>query len=140
MRNPEALQRMHRWRLDEQRRKVAELERFKADIDARIERLGDEMTREQQTAGLTVEGQRAYPAYAAAGLQRRRTLAQSQADVAANIAAAREELGGLFREAKKYDIWLENRAKRERTAIARKLRAELDEIGIERHRQRSRAV
>jgi flagellar protein FliJ len=139
MKNPETMQRMYRWRLDEQRRKVADLERLKADIEARIGRLTEEMRREQQAAGQSVDGQRVYPAYFGAAMQRQRTLAESQAEIAATIAAAREELGAVFREAKKFDIWLENRAKRERTAIARKVRAELDEIGAERHRQRNRA-
>ena len=139
MRNLQTLQRMHRWRLDEQRRKLAELERLKADIDTRIGLLAKEMGSEQQAAGESVAGQRAFPAYVNAALQRQRNLGQSQAEIIAAIAAAREELGSVFREAKKYDVWLENRAKRERTAIARKLRAELDEIGVERFRQRGRA-
>jgi flagellar export protein FliJ len=82
----------------------------------------------------------AFPAYVAGAQHRRAVLRKSCAEVDAQIEAARGELNAAYREAKKYEIAAENRAKRASMALARRVRAELDEIGADGYRRRQRAA
>jgi flagellar protein FliJ len=134
----DTLVRLHRWRVDEKQRQVATLLRMLADLEARIEGLAADMKREGEVAGANPEFAPAFPAYVAGARQRQAVLRKSCAEVNTQIEAAREELNAAFRELKKYEIAAENRAKRTNMALARKVRAELDEIGADGYRRRQR--
>ena len=132
----DTLVRLHRWRVDEKQRHLAELQRMRADLEARAAGLSAEMERESELAGREPELRAVFPAYVAGAQHRREVLRKSCTEVDAKIETAREELNAAFREAKKYEIAAENRAKRANAAVARRLRAELDEIGAEGYRRR----
>jgi flagellar export protein FliJ len=133
-----SLIRLQRWRLDEKRRKLANLERLKADLETQIRRLETDLGREKGVAATGGAGSMTYPAYLVATLERRRTLETSLADVESQIAAAHDEVHTAFQEMKRYEIVAENQLRRQRAQIARRLQAELDEIGIDRHRRKQR--
>ena len=132
----DTLVRLHRWRVDEKKRQVADLQRLRADLEARIAGLSADMKREGELAGAVPELGPTFPAYMAGARQRQAVLRKSCAEVNAKIEAAREELNAAFRELKKTEIAVENRAKRTNMALARKVRAELDEIGADGYRRR----
>jgi flagellar export protein FliJ len=126
--------------VDEKQRQVADLQRLRADLEARIAGLSVEMEREGELANAEPELRASFPAYVTGAQQRRAVLRKSCAEVDAKIEAAREELNAAYREAKKYEVAAENRTKRANTALARRVRAELDEIGADGYRRRQHAA
>ena len=135
MRGLPTLIRLLRWQLDEKRRKLGDLEHLRADFHAQSERLEVELRAEQDSAALTDEGRYAYPTYAEAVIDRRRTLVRSIAEVEASIAEAREEVAAAFEKVKTHEIVGERLEARAWAAAARREQLGFDEIGLEMYRQ-----
>lgn len=136
MKGLDSVIRLQRWQLDEKRRKLADLERLRAELLARLQRLDRDVQQEGQLAGRDVEVAAAYPKYVSAALQQKQTLRNSIGEVDTRIDAAQDEVSVAFEEVKRYETVAENQVRRQRAEIARRLRAELDEIGIEGHRRK----
>jgi len=132
----DSLIRVHRWKLDEQRRQVAELERLAQRLREEGERLDQELSSEQRVAASSYEASLGYPSFARELIERRRKLAASAAEVDGRIAAAREALAEAFTEVKRYEIAAANRAKRERAVSARKQAIAQDEVALQIFRRR----
>jgi flagellar export protein FliJ len=126
-----SLIRLHRWGVDEKRRRLAELLRVAAGLEDRGRRLEAEIKNEQAVAGASpVEVGFIYGNYAEAVIGRRQRIAGSIAGTEVEIAAAREELGDAYRELKKYEIAQDERDKRQAEELSRKEQIILDELGI----------
>jgi flagellar protein FliJ len=119
----DSLIRVNRWRLDEQRRQLAELDRLA----------------EQKVAAASLEAGYAYPGFARELGDRQRKLAASLAEVESQIVAAREGLAEIFGEMKRYEIAQANREKRERQVVAKKQGAAQDELALQMFRRRGAA-
>jgi flagellar export protein FliJ len=132
-----SLVRVNRWRLDEQRRQLDELDRLAERLRGESLRLEQELTSEQQVAGASYEAGLGYPNFARDLIERRRKLADSLAEVDGRIAAAREALAETFGEVKRYEIAAANRAKRESQAASRKQAIAQDEIALQMYRRRT---
>ncbi|MFN0042349.1 MAG: flagellar FliJ family protein [Alphaproteobacteria bacterium] len=127
--------RLHRWNVDQARRKLADLEKLAADLRARAAALEVEMASERRVAGTGFDAGRHYGAYAAAAIERRSRLSGSLADLETEMARARDELAGAFEELKRFEITAERRT-REETAISNRLaQKNLDDVAILRHRR-----
>jgi len=61
----DTLIRLNRWKLDERRRQLGELERLFERLGSEAVRLEEELTREQRIAGASLEAGYAYAGYAA---------------------------------------------------------------------------
>jgi flagellar FliJ protein len=133
----DTLIRVNRWRLDEQRRQLAELERLAERLRGESSRLEQELTSEQQVAGASYEAGLGYPNFARDLIERRRKLAASLAEVEDRIAAAREAFAETFGEVKRYEIAAANRAKRDAQAASRKHAIAQDEIALQIYRRRT---
>ncbi len=133
----DSLIRVNRWKIDEQRRQLGELERLAERLREEGVRLEQEMASEQRVAGASFEAGYAYAGYARELLDRREKLAGSLAEVEERMKAVREELAEAFREMKRYEITAANRAKRERVANDRRQRILQDEVALQIHRRRS---
>jgi flagellar protein FliJ len=130
--------RLHRWRLDELRRHLTDVEALAAKLEEQRRRLDTDDKREQSLAGASAEAAFAYPAYARQLIERRRKLAQSQSEAAEQIAKAQAALAEAFQELKRYETAAANRGRQQqRREEARNQRA-LDEIGIDRFRRQRR--
>jgi flagellar export protein FliJ len=127
--------RLHRWQLDEKRRNLGDLERMKDDFERQVTRLDSEILAEQKIAD-DVEARFAYGAYAQKAVERRATLLRSIADLATQIAAAREEVADAFQEIKKYEILQEQRDRRTREWTTRKEQSVQDEMALQGYRRR----
>ena len=127
--------RLHRWRLDEKRKDLAELENLAADLRMQGQRLEDEMTSEQQVAARTQEGNYAYGRYANSVIRRREAIAASLAEVKAKIAQAAAAVTEAFRELKRYEIAQERREQMEADKAAKAESKMLDELGLQAHRK-----
>lgn len=137
MRTLESLIRLHRWRLDEHRRRLAELEGFAERLRQDRRRIDAELTREQTVAARSFEGQLAYPGYLRRVRERQTTLERSLTETEAQIATAREVLAEAFQELKRHEIAQASRDFHQRQQLARRERIELDAVAIENHRRRT---
>ncbi len=132
----ENLVRLNRWQLDEKRRKLTDLERLAERLRSDLERLDAGLEAERRAAEQSEEGERAYPAFVAAELDRRRRLEASIAGVEREVEITREEVKIAFQEFKKYELALKNQRAREREHHKRQEQSQLDEMGVERYRRR----
>jgi flagellar protein FliJ len=125
------LVRVRKWELEEKRRKLADLQGLEAQLGEAIARLDDEVKMEQSIVQSSLEVNFAYAPYAAAAIERRRTLLASLADVRQQIVTANEEVTIAYQELKKYEVAQDNRRRRARVEANRREQIVLDEIGIE---------
>lgn len=133
----ENLVRLKRWKLDEQRRVLADLESLEEKLRYDLERLEEEIAQEKNAANADAEGSRIFPFYAANALKRRDRLWESLNKVSAETLQARDSVADAFEELKRYEQTLENMAQRRRDGLRKREQKEMDEIGLRLHRQRS---
>jgi flagellar export protein FliJ len=135
MRNRESLIRLHRFHVDEKRRKLAELELMLQEFRARERELEAQVLAEQKKAGISDVAHFAYPMFAKSVIRRRQNILTSIEDIDKQIEAAKEELSGAFRELKKYEIIEDNRKRKHRKEVMRVEQMELDEVALGIHRR-----
>jgi flagellar FliJ protein len=131
MKGVDGMIRLIKWRLDEKRRELADLENMRDELHSRISKIEAEMLAERNAAAASspVIGF-AYAGYAAAAMARRRKLEASIHEIAASIDVKKEEVADFFRELKKFEVLAERRMQRERAAEGRREQANLDEISL----------
>jgi hypothetical protein len=132
------LVRLHRWRLEEERRKMGELQRLSERLTDQIKTLDDSVEREAAATRehKTLELSRAFAAFADLTRMRREKLVRSQADVTFRIEQAREAVLEVYRELEKYEQAQKSREERKQAEIKRRERIREDEIGMDLHRRR----
>jgi len=135
MRNRDSLIRLHRFQVDEKRRQVAELELMLQEFRVRERELEAQVLIEQEKAGISDVAHFAYPMFAKSVIRRRQNILNSIEDIERQLETAKEELGGAFRELKKYEIVEDNRKRRQRREAVRVEQRELDEIALGIHRR-----
>ena len=128
--------RLHRWHLEEKRRKLAELERLRSELTAQTRRLEERLAAEALVAEGSDEGRYAYGAYAASIISRREKLAASIEESQHAIGLAHDEVNEAFREVKKHEIAERIRDRRAQAVLARREQALLDEVGLNMHYRR----
>jgi len=132
------LVRLHRWRLEEERRKLGELQRLAERLNDQIRTLDESVEREAAATKehKTLELSRAFAAFADLARMRREKLVRSQADVTFRIEQAREAVLEVYRELEKYEQAVKAREERKQAEIKRRERIREDEIGMDLHRRR----
>ena len=135
MRNRESLIRLHRFQVDEKRRKLAELELMAQEFRARERELEAQVEAEQKKAGISDVAHFAYPMFAKSVIRRRQNILTSIEDIERQLDAAKEELTDAFRELKKYEIIEDNRKRKVRREVMRTEQAQLDEVALGIHRR-----
>jgi flagellar export protein FliJ len=129
--------RLHRWRLDEKRLKLAGALRLLADLERRGIELERQMADERAVAGADpAEAGRFFGAYAAVAMGRRDEIAAALVDTEDRVAAARDELADARRELKKFEAAQEARDLAEAEERARRDQAVLDEVALQIHLRR----
>ncbi len=136
MRGLASLIRLHKWQLEEQQRKLAELESLKQQFVAGIGKLDAEVAAESAAAGAASETGHVLGSYIQASLQRRRHLEQSAFSVQIQIDEVRGEVAEAFQELKRFELAQESQLGRERKAAKRRERVQEDELGINMFRRR----
>ena len=130
MKSRDALIRLKRFDVEEKRRKVAEIENMIGDFNHMAIDLDRQIAIEQERAGVSDVNHYAYPTFAKAAIQRRDNLAISAENLAAKLAAARDDLNEACEELKKIELLEERDAERLRHEQGRA--SELEEVGIHR--------
>jgi len=135
MKNLDNLIRLHQWRLDEKRRKVAELETLTARLKAEIEQLEKNLKAEQQVAARNTEAATGYGSYASAVIARREKLRQSLAGLECEMAQAADDVAAAFQEFKKFDLMKARNEEKARLDRKRVQQSEIDEAGLNVYRR-----
>jgi flagellar export protein FliJ len=133
----DTLIKLHRWQLDEQRRKVTEFENLAEKLRAELQRLDGEEQFEQQAAGGSHEANYAYSGYAKSLIDRRTKLAQSVEETEQQIIEARAVLADAYAEVKRYEIAAANRLLAKHRGLERLRQQELDEVALAGFRRKS---
>jgi len=128
--------RLHKWSLDEARRKVSDLEALKESFRNEVAELEDELGREQLAARGSLDSLITLQGYYQHVRERRGRLERSIAEIDAALERARDETSAAYRELKKYEMALENLQKRETAQAGKRQQAELDEVGLGMHRRK----
>lgn len=132
--------RLNQWKVDEQRRKVTELEMFAEGLTGEVADLQSQIEREGRNVAATtddVEASRAYSAFLKGALARREKLQGSIADLHQKISDAKDDLADAYRELKSYEVAQANRDRREAQKQALRERLSLDEVGLGMHRRKA---
>lgn len=138
MKGLNTLIKLHKRRLDGLRRRMAALENQKAQLEALIQRLQDELAREIVLAGKTPEMGNFFGDFAKRIRTRQEQVTKEIAEVEKKIIALKDEIAVEFGEMKKFEIALENAKRREREAANRKETILLDEIASQQFGRRKK--
>ena len=128
--------RLHKWQLEEQQRRLAELEGLKQQFVAGMRNLDAEVAAESAAAAGSSETGHVLGGYIQASLQRRRHFEQSAAGVQIQIDDVREQVADAFQELKRFELAHEQQLGRDRKAAKRRERTQEDEIGLNMFRRR----
>ena len=140
MKGLKSLIRLHKFRLDERRRGLQELETLRQRLNAMLARLKAEVSAEKRTVESAPEMAFAFADYAASARERRLKLIDSVDETERQIEQARDAVNQAFQELKKYEITQANRERLAAQRAARLEQAKLDEIGLTVYRRRDRAA
>ncbi len=125
-----ALARMHRFRMDQHRRKAAEIEIMRAEFLDQDAALAAELMREKGAVSRADLAMTNFAAYASHIESRREILAGSIAEATRALARISEHMAIEYREAKKFELALERERKRLRQHNDKLEQTQLDEIGL----------
>ena len=131
---------IHEFEVDEKRRKLGELFRLMANLEAQAKALEEELAREQDSARSNPEeAGHLYGAYAETVIERRERIQQSIIQMEQAIDESREDLRVSFMELKTYEIAQENRDRKAAIEANRRESMEMDEIGLQSYRAKKLA-
>lgn len=136
MKGLDTLIRLHRLRLDEAHKALAELDRQRTAILEDMSRLDEELLSERSLASSSFEATMAYGTFAVATQDRKQALAQEVAELDQRIEVAAEKVTAAYRELKKYEVTAERRRAEAKREADRREQGELDEMGLTIHRRR----
>lgn len=135
-----SLIRLSRWRLDEKRRALSDLEALAGHLHRQSQALADEVRHEQQFAAASGEPQPSLGPYISATLERQAHLTQSIAEVEQRITLARDDIAAAYQEVKRYELAEAERRNRDALLRQRRETSAFDEIGAVRFERSRRST
>lgn len=132
MKSRETLIKLHRFRADEAKTKLAGLEAIRADMGRKVAELDNHLSEEGRRATENEIGRFAYPSFARSIRERKDKLAASIAEIDRSISEARIDVHEAYQELKKYELAEEARLKRESDHQSLVERNSADERNLER--------
>jgi flagellar protein FliJ len=135
MKGLDGLIRLHRWKLDEQRRTLAGLETLAEDFRRQIAALDDSLRREREVARIAPDSAQTYAAYLAASRARRERLARSLAEVERQMLEVHESVRHAFQDLKRYELAQEAEDRRTAEVARRMEQSRTDEVGLNLYRR-----
>ena len=130
MKSRETLIRLKKFRVEEKRRKVAQIEAMIAEFERMAGDLDREIAAEQERSGIHDPGHFAYPTYAKAAMTRRDNLRRSAQELRTQLDDAKATLGEAFEELKKVELLDERDQMRERALEDSREDSELGHLGL----------
>lgn len=130
MKSRETVIRLKKFRVEEKRRKVAQIEAMIAEFERMAGDLDREIAAEQERSGIHDPGHFAYPTYAKAAMTRRDNLRRSAQELRTQLDDAKATLGEAFEELKKVELLDERDQMRERVLEDSREDSELGHLGL----------
>jgi len=130
MKSRETLIRLKKFRVEEKRRKVAQIEAMIAEFERMAGDLDREIAAEEERSGIHDPGHFAYPTYAKAAMTRRDNLRRSAQELRTQLDDAKATLGEAFEELKKVELLDERDQMRERVLEDSREDSELGHLGL----------
>lgn len=131
---------LNQWKVDEQRRKVTDLEILSERLAAEVMQLQDDIDREGRNSGESLENSQAFSAFLKGAMAQRETLRGSIDDLQDQISTAKDDLADAYRELKSYEVAQAKRDTREARKQELRDRVKMDEIGMGIFRRNSGAA
>lgn len=132
----QALIRIHRWQLDELRRRAAPLEQERAQLLDRGREILEQLDRERQAvmtgAGTSADMQ----AFQSRVMVEHNSITRKVLEIEQAIDALRDQMADAFQDVKKFEITEEQRLDALRREQLQREQSQLDEIGLNNHRRR----
>lgn len=128
--------RLNKWKLEEHRRKLGDLEGLARSFVDQIRLLEERTLNEGKVALGAPEVAHALGGFVQAALVQRSKLEASLAAVEQEIAEMRDRVSEAFRELKRYEVADARRRDRARIAANRRQRIAEDDIGVEIYRRK----
>jgi len=122
--------RLHRWKLDEQRRKLTDLEVLRQKFIDQRSRLDDEVAAESALAAGSVDARATLAPYLEAARARGSRIESSILEVAREIELTQAAIEEAFREVKSYELARAEQERRAATVRARREQYALDEMAL----------
>jgi flagellar FliJ protein len=139
VRGLDSIIRVQRWRLDEKRRALRDLQKLEEEMHRALADLESELGREQGAAAGTAEAGMTYGGYAQSVIDRRNRLHESLDKVTRQIADATDALARAFEELKKVEMTAAMRRRAIEAEAERTAQQELDDIATVAHARRQRS-
>jgi len=137
MRGMSNLIRVQKWKLDEKRRAITDMENLLAGFKDQLAKLDRDKLEEQRVVTENIDTRFAYTNYLQITKQRRENLIASIVDAEERITESRKEVAGIFEELKKYEISEDMRIRRLKELQSKRLQEEMDAVSIEMHRRKT---
>jgi hypothetical protein len=132
MKSRDTLIKLHRFRADEAKSRLAGLESIRADMERKTIELEGHLSEEGRRATENEIGRFAYPSFARSIRERKDKLAASIAEIERSILEARINVQECFQELKKFELAEEARLGRERESFEHAERTDTDERNMQR--------
>ncbi|MEH6527811.1 MAG: flagellar FliJ family protein [Sneathiella sp.] len=127
--------RLHKWKLDEKRRELTDMEQMRDSFMAQRADLLEEQQREQEIAANDPNINFAYSNYAAVAKERLENMQNSISEISQKIITLKDEVSFCYRELKKYEVALDVRDKRAHLAEQRAEQKQIDDLAIDLYRR-----
>ncbi len=128
---------IHRWDLEQRRKRLAELEQLAAKTRRQIAEVDEQIEEEKEHAARSPEGSWLFASFLNVALTRRKRAEARLASLDAAMAKARAEVQQSFGELKKFEVASEQQEERRAEEDKRRQQIEFDELGLTTHRRRA---
>ncbi|MEH6546091.1 MAG: flagellar FliJ family protein [Sneathiella sp.] len=126
--------RLHKWKLDEKRRELTDMEEMRDSFMVQRADLVGEQQREQEIAN-DPNINFAYSNYAAVAKERLENMQNSISEISQTIITLKDEVSFCYRELKKYEVALDVRDRRAHLAKQRAEQKQIDDLAIDLYRR-----
>lgn len=134
MKGLEGLIRVHKWRLEEERKTLGNLLHMRETFVRATQEIRAEIAREKEAANdVTVSF--TFGPYVKAAMNRIEALSRSINETDVAIGEAEDRVAAAYREERKYELAFEARRKRDAERLDRSERIAMDEIALNQHRR-----
>jgi septation ring formation regulator EzrA len=132
MKSREGLVRLHRFRVEEIRKRLKSLDDMRGDLSKKMTDLENMVQEEQRRSVNSDLGRLAFPTFARSVQARRENIQRTIDEVEKQASTVSDELQAAYRELKKYEITVDADAQRDRVEYARQVQADITGMAMER--------
>jgi hypothetical protein len=139
VKSKKTLIRLHKWKVDQERRKLLLLQAEQSSLQEKKAKLEKSAIEEQAKAADMEYGALLYPSFAQSVILRRAQIDDSLSGVSEKMKGALQSTKSAFLELKKYEIVEDNRVQSEKLEERRSEQREQDEVASQRYTRQNKS-